>query len=322
MSATIRDIARAAGVSTGTVSRALKDQRGLSDATRQHVRDVARTLGYDLDRLRDAPVQRIACVLHRQHGSLAERPLQAQLLQGIEDACQRAGAVPTLLTVQTADTVFRLAQRHAPDRLLVAGYLPPDLLDALDRLDRPMVLADLRAPGRASVNAEDTEGGRRATRHLADAGRRRIACVSEALPHPGTRARQLGYRRALYEAGLPADPDLDLAGSGQAADVAMRRLLRRPQRPDAVFACDDLSALAALQVCLEAGLRVPHDIALVGFGDIAAAALAPVPLTTLRVDGELLGRQAVELLLQTPQTTDTLEIPVTLVTRASTADAA
>jgi DNA-binding LacI/PurR family transcriptional regulator len=322
MSTTIRDIARAAGVSTGTVSRALKEQRGLSDATRRHVREIACALGYDLDRLRDAPVQRIACVLHRQHGSLTDRPLQAQLLQGIEDACQQAGAVPTLLTVQTADTVVALARRHAPDRLLVAGYVPPELLDALDRLARPMVLADLRAAGRVSVNAEDAEGGRLATWHLARVGRRRIACVAEALPHPGTQARQLGYRRALHEAGLPADPDLDLATSGQTADVAMRRLLRRPQRPDAVFACDDLSALAALQVCLEAGLRVPQDIAFVGFGDIAAAALAPVPLTTLRVDGELLGRLAVELLLQTPAATETLEIPVTLVTRASTGDAA
>jgi len=112
-----------------------------------------------------------------------------------------------------------------------------------------------------------------------------------------------------------APPGVD---SDAGAAIAMRQLLRLPQRPDAVFACNDAAALAVLRVCQEAGLRVPQDIAVVGFDDIPAASTGLTPLTTLRVDKEALGRTGVDLVMRGPELPRENTVPVELVVRQST----
>jgi LacI family transcriptional regulator, repressor for deo operon, udp, cdd, tsx, nupC, and nupG len=119
--------------------------------------------------------------------------------------------------------------------------------------------------------------------------------------HHSIQQRLYGFRQALFEAGIPADPTLEItpdpAFTPAGTEAAMQQLLKLEPRPDAVFVVNDLSALWAMQVCLEAGLRIPQDIAFVGFDDIHAAAHAHPPLTTVRVNKELLGRYGLESLL-------------------------
>jgi LacI family repressor for deo operon, udp, cdd, tsx, nupC, and nupG len=98
MPVTIRDVAEAAGVSISTVSRALKNQRGLSDDTRRRVRQVAREIGYDAARLRSAKARRLVFMVHRQHSHFSTNPFFSDVLHGVEEACREAGIVPTLLT--------------------------------------------------------------------------------------------------------------------------------------------------------------------------------------------------------------------------------
>jgi DNA-binding LacI/PurR family transcriptional regulator len=144
----------------------------------------------------------------------------------------------------------------------------------------------------------------------------------------------MGYRLAYFEAGLLFNPTLEVTtqpaiDADLAAADAMERLIAQARAqsaplPDAVFAYNDAAALAAMRVCLAHGMRVPEDIAFVGFDDIPAAAQSTPPLTTVTVDKEALGRRGVELLLETAQsqdnanTTDTL-VPVRLIPRASSA---
>lgn len=324
MSVTIRDIAEAAGVSIGTVSRALKNQRGLSDETRRTVRRIARELGYDATRLRSTRAQRLVFLLHRQHSSFATNPFFSYVLHGVEEACRDYGVAPTLLATGPTDPVRDQLRLHEPDAVLAAGYFEPEVLSLVASLELPMGLVDFWLPGQPSINPDNIEGGFLATRHLLETGRRRIAYIAGSLAHFSIRERAHGYRRALFEAGVLADPDLEVVAPpgvapDQGAAQAMRQLLRLRQRPDAVFACNDVAALAALQVCLDAGLQVPRDIAVVGFDDIPAAAAAQPPLTTLRVDKEGLGRAGVDLIMRGHELPLQATLPVELVVRASSA---
>ena len=321
--ATIRDIAAAAGVSIGTVSRALKNQRGLSDETRRQVRRVARELGYDLGRLRAGKAQRLVFLVHKQHSSFTVNPFFSHVLQGVEAACRQDGIVPTLLATGPADPIRDQLRMHEPDALLVAGYFEPEVIRMLSDLELPLALIDLWAPDLPCVNPDNAQGGYLATQHLLQLGHRRIAYIAGPLAHFSIRERERGYRRALFEAGVLADPDLEavlLPGVDvkSGAAMAMRGLLKLRQRPDAVFAFNDSAALAALRACQEAGLRVPQDIAVVGFDDIPSATESVPALTTLRVDKEGLGRAGVALLMQGTQLPREMTLPVELVVRAST----
>ncbi|MBX3608007.1 MAG: LacI family DNA-binding transcriptional regulator [Piscinibacter sp.] len=324
MTVTIRDIAEAAGVSIGTVSRALKNQRGLSDETRRLVRRIARELGYDAARLRSTRAQRLVFLLHRQHSSFATNPFFSYVLHGVEEACRDYGVAPTLLTTGPADPVRDQLRLHEPDAVLAAGYFEAEVLNLVAGLDLPMALVDCWLPGQPSVDPDNVQGGVLATRHLLDIGRRRIAYLAGSLAHFSLRERAHGYRRALFEAGMLADPDLEVVAPpgvdpAEGAAQAMRQLLRLRQRPDAVFACNDMAALAALQVCQQAGLRVPQDVAIVGFDDIPPAIASQPQLTTLRVDKEALGRTGVELLMHGHEMPQQMVLPVELVVRASSA---
>jgi DNA-binding LacI/PurR family transcriptional regulator len=324
MGTTIRDVARAANVSIGTVSRALKNQPGLSDATRQRVVEVARSLGYDPAQLRPR-IRRLTFLLHRQHNNFAASPFFSHVLHGVEHACREHAIVPALLTAGPTDDVVQQLRVHAPDAIAVAGFVEPETLAALVELQRPLVLIDLWAPGLRSVNIDNAAGAALAMQHLFALGRKRVAFIGGSLAHFSIAQRALGYRRAFFDAGLLFDPSLEVTIEGgldpdTGATLAMQQLLGATPgaRPDAVFAYNDAAALAAMRVCVAHGLRVPEDIAIIGFDDIAAAAHAAPPLSTIAVDKEALGRRGVELLLEEAPTATEIRMPVRLVVRGST----
>jgi DNA-binding LacI/PurR family transcriptional regulator len=323
MAATIRDVARAAGVSIGTVSRALKNQPGLSETTRVKVVAVARTLGYDAAQLRTR-IRRLTFLLHRQHNNFAASPFFSHVLHGVEDACRERGIVPSVLTAGPTEDVLQQLRLHAPDAVAVAGFVEPETLDALAALQRPLVLIDLWAPGLRSVNLDNAGGAALAMRHLFAQGHRRIAFIGGSLAHFSIAQRALGYRRAFFEAGLLFDPSLETTiDAGLDPDTGAARAMQRlldagGPHPSAVFAYNDAAALAALRVCRARGVRVPQDIAIVGFDDIPAAAHATPPLSTIAVDKEALGRHGVELLLADAPAEPEITLPVQLVARAST----
>jgi DNA-binding LacI/PurR family transcriptional regulator len=327
MGTTIRDVAQAANVSIGTVSRALKNQPGLSEATRARIVEIAQSMGYDSAQLRPR-IRRLTFLLHRQHNNFAASPFFSHVLHGVEDACREHGIVPALLTAGPADDTIQQLRLHAPDAVAVAGFVEPETLAALVALQRPLVLIDLWSEGLRSVNIDNAAGAALAMHHLFAMGRRRVAFIGGSLAHYSIAQRALGYRRAFFEAGLLFDPSLETTIEGgldpdTGAALAMQRLLdgarqRGEAAPDAVFAYNDAAALAALRVCQANGLRVPEDIAIVGFDDIAAAAHATPALTTLAVDKEALGRRGVELLLEETPLANEIVLPVRLVERAST----
>lgn len=318
----IRSIAEACGLSVAAVSRALKGQPGLREDTRQRVIAVAKEMGYDFSRLRGDKIKRVLFLLHRQHDIARALPFYSLLLLGVEDHCREQGIAMSFLSIGPGDNVDEQIALHHPDALICAGYFESALIMAIQKTKLPMVLVDLWAPDLPCVNLDNQHGGYLATRHLIDAGRKRIAFLASTAAHYSIRQREKGYRQALYEAQMMMPPEYEVIASplvdtNQSLVTAMNELLSLPVPPDAIFAYNDVTAIAAMNICERRGVRVPQDIAIIGFDDIAPAAWSRPALTTIAVDKHQLGYRAVGLLLE--GVTQAGEIlPVTLVVREST----
>ena len=318
-SVTIRDVADRAGVSIGTVSRALKNQPGLTEETRRQVLRAALELGYDTSNLRASKLRRVSFLTSRLP-DLAVNPFYSPVLHGVEDACRDEEIVLSYTSLRPGDRAAEIVRRHEADGLICAGFFEHKLLERLSGLGLPMVLVDHFAPGFAAVNIDNFNGAYRAVQHLIAEGRRRIAYIGGPQHHSIVQ-RHRGFRQALFDAGIPADPALemnsefDVPGS---AEAIAERWLGLPTPPDAIFGCNDLSALAAMRVCQDHGLRVPEDVAVVGFDDIDSASHSRPALSTVRVDKELLGARGLELLMDRDRTeSSSITVPVELLVRGS-----
>lgn len=326
---TIREVAAAAGVSVGTVSRALNQQPGLSEELRQAVIATADRLGYDRARLRSsapsggtAP-RRVLFILNRYHRGALSNAFYSRVLQGAESCCRHHKALLSLLMLGPDDGVEQEVRRQRPHLLLCVGHFEESVFERLRRLELPMVAVDHHASGVHCVNDDNFRGAYEVTDHLIAQGHRRIAFIGGPSGHHSIALRARGYRKAMFEAGLPTDPDLEVQVDGsadrtEAVASTLRRLLQLPNRPDALFVYNDELALEVLHECQNLGLRVPHDLAIAGYDDIAAAASSTPGLTTVRVEKELMGFMSTQQLLAGQHTSGETLLPVELVVRGST----
>lgn len=322
MQKTIRDIALAANVSIGTVSRALKGQPGLSEETRQRVLSVAAASGYNVGRLRREKIRRATFVVSAQHKDFSKSPFFWDVFQGVEQVCRENDVAPSVLSVQPTADLGKQLKIHAPDAVLVAGFVDPDVLATLKASGRPVVLIDLYAPGFSCVNPDNEMGGWLAMEHLFDLGRERVAFIGGSLGHYSIAQRAIAYRKAFFETGRMFNPAFEVSvpmgidiesGAAHAVEDLLDSV-----KPDAVFAYNDVAALAAMKVCQTRGLRIPEDIAIVGFDDIAIAANSVPPLTTIAVDKFDLGYRGAQLMINGSDAESASLVPVRLVARAST----
>ncbi len=315
---TIREVAHHADVSIGTVSRALKNQGGLSEETRQQVLNTARDLGYDTGNLRQTRIKRLGFFTTKL-SDLPINPFYSLVLHGVEEACRDEEIVLSYTAFRPSDKIVEIIRRHEVDALLCVSYFEPKLLEKIAHLGIPMVLVDHFHPKLLSVNTDNLGGAKRAVQHLLELGKKRIAFVN-GMAHYPILERARGFRQALFEAGIPADPDLEVDtdpfNDPKSVRIAFEHLLNLAVPPDALFVFNDATALMMQRLCLEAGLRVPEDIAIIGFDDIEAASHATPALSTLRVNKEELGRRAVQMLVGREET-NTI-IPTELIIRSST----
>lgn len=326
---TIREVAAAAGVSISTVSRALRGYTDVSPATRSRIEETVRRLGYTPDpagqTLKSGRTYTVSVLVSGNHGPALLDAFYAEVVGGVE-ACLEAHDLSLLITrVHTGGAQRRVLQGGRADGVIALGCdLSAPFLEALYRTGTPLVLADSAGWGAAapvpSVTVQHERGGYLATKHLLDGGRRAVAFIAETPHDPNFKLRRRGYERALAEAGLSVQPELIAAGSlGLEGGYLAAQKLLSLSRPDAIFAANDTAAFGALRALAERGLRVPEDVALVGFDDIELAQYTTPPLTTLHVPRQRLGSLAATLLLKVLGGEDPapLELPVSLVVRAS-----
>jgi DNA-binding LacI/PurR family transcriptional regulator len=305
--ATIRDVAKQAGVGVGTVSRVINDSPSVREVTRQKVLQAIADLDYSPSpiarRLSLRKTLTIAVVV-----PFFTRPSYVERLRGIEAIIADSEYDLILFNVETPakrDRCFRdVPRRERVDGLMIISLSPCD--EDVDRFLRarvPTVLLDARHPRLSRAIADDVDGGRMATQHLIDLGHRKIGYVSDLLENPfnfvSSRDRYTGYRQALDAAGIPFRPEYhqqDRHGRHQAREMA-RTLLTLPDPPTAIFAASDTQALGVLEAAQELDLNVPRDLSVIGYDDIEIAEF--LELTTMR---QLLfesGQEAVRLLLDT-----------------------
>ena len=298
----IRRVAELAGVSVATVSRTLKNPDVVAPATRERVQAAVAAANY---RPNGMAVQ----FRSRRTGNLVvlvpliANSFFARVIAGIQQAAQAAGyrvllcdtagderrerEYAELVYARQADGVIQL---RAFDPFAGQGDIPP-VVNACE------VLAEHTWP---KVRLDNRAAARCLTEHLLALGHSRIALIKGPEDSPLTLERLAGYQEALTQAGIALDPGLLHEGDFTlaAGAAAAKALLTLPERPTALFCCSDEMAIGALQILRRSGVRVPEDISLAGFDDIAFAAYTEPPLTTIAQPAEAFGQRAVAMLLE------------------------
>jgi DNA-binding LacI/PurR family transcriptional regulator len=304
----IKDIARQAGVSHSTVSRALGDSPLVSAQTKAHIRHLASEMGYSPDAQARSLVRGRTLTIGVVVTTIAD-PFIAEVVQGIEMTA-RDHNYSVILTSSSYEpereiaAVDMLRSKRVDGVIVTSSRVGAIYLDHLERIDAPIVLINNHredtGPYTFSITVDNPHGGCEATRHLIKSGHRRIAYITGRGDNSSDAGRQEGYREALAGAGIPFDPALVLPGSGRSdgGELALATLLGLDSRPTAVFCYNDMTAIGLMRAAREAGLRIPGDLAVVGFDDIPFAAFACPPLTTIAQPKFEMGRRAVEMALE------------------------
>ena len=298
-------VARASGVSPATVSRILNGTAVVSDEKRAAVDRAIAELGFVPN-----PIARgLAGGRTRSAGVITQAidsPYYGVALRGIEEALGMAGYLPLFVSGHwNADEEKRcideLRARRVDGLIVLTGRLDDAELCRVAAL-LPTVITGRRlaAPGLYALHFDDFEGARLATTHLLALGHRRIAFIAGDPVHPDAQERLRGYRAALQGAGVRYREKLVLPGRfhEDSGRVAVEKLLATGEPFSAIFAANDQMAFGAALALYRRGLRVPDDVSLVGFDDVAGAAHALPPMTTVQQPGLEMGRLAATCLLQ------------------------
>jgi LacI family transcriptional regulator len=324
--ATIKDVARLAGVSVATVSRVFNDSSLVSEPTRTRVRGVASRLNYWPNGAARS------LITNRTHAVGVLLPdlfgeFFSEVIRGIDLTARTAG-LHVLLSSSHADSDELIAamrtMRGRIDGLIV---MAPDV-DAAEAIrtsgiEFPLVLIDpaTEIDGHDTVAIANDQGAHEMVKHLLGLGHRRIAMITGPERNNDSRQRLAGYRQALRRARA-WDAALEIPGdfSEPSGYAAAQKLLAIHPRPSAVFAANDYMAIGAIGALHDAGVRVPHDIAVTGFDDIAMSRYLNPPLTTVHVDAYRLGERAAQRLIGAGEVGDGGHhevLPTSLVIRGS-----
>ena len=326
---TIRDVAAAAGVSHGTVSRVLNGGHWVSPEARSAVEDAIRRTGYTANHaarsLATGRSGSLAFLLTEPHHLLFEDPTFGLLLRGAAEALASRSMTLVLLVAGTdaekAGMLEYARAGHVDGVLLVSSHASDPLLGSMHEAGIPIVSAGLPLAFDGfipSVAIDEIAAARDMTTYLLGQGHRRIAHLAGPDDTPGGRFRLAGFRETmgdLFDPELVAHGDYGRSSGAQ----AMARVLERTRDIDAVFAASDSMAAGAIATLRREGLRVPEDIAVAGFDDSGLAATHDPPLTTMRQPWARISEEMVAMLLEVIQGSPgrELTLPAELVIRAS-----
>ncbi len=318
------DVARTAGVSVATVSKVVNGRWGVSQATVDRVQQVIDQLGYE------ASLGAQSLRSHRTNvlGILVAEfePFSTELLKGASRA--------------VADTNYELLaysggargadvgwERRSLSRLsgtLIDGavIVTPTVLDTKPGIHVVAVDPHTGPSGLPTVDSDNLAGAVLATNHLLGLGHRRIGFLGGRQDLESARLREAGFRRAMADAGLAVDEALVRVGGyrPETAEGPARELLKRTDRPTAMFAANDLSAIATIDVARALGLTVPDDLSVIGFDNVPESALASPPLTTINQPLQRMGAEALRLLVDLIEGVERdthIRLPTNLVERGS-----
>jgi len=303
---TIGDVARRAGVSRATVSRVLNEYPHVRPQVRTDVQRAIRALRYRPDQVARSLARRETKTLGLVVADITN-PFYAETARAIVETARGYGYNVILCNTDNLhrlqeEYVEVLRQRRVDGIIFGSVFLDDPVVEALVEAGYPCVMYNRRLrSGRGNyIVLDNASASHDLTRHLLDLGHRHIGFITGLRDLSTASERLRGYRAALRAAGLPADPRLMRPGAFKAemAQRAAQELLKLPRRPTAIMAGNDLMALGVMQAAGDLGLRVPEDLAVVGFDDIEIAAHRQIQLTTMAQQKAEMGRMAVVWMLE------------------------
>ncbi|KQA27274.1 transcriptional regulator [Vibrio metoecus] len=328
--ATMKDIARLAGVSTSTVSHVINKSRFVSDEIAERVNNAAQQLNYAPSALaRSLKMNRTKTI-----GMLvttSTNPFFGEVVKGVERSCYHQGYNLILCNTEGDNqrmkaSINTLLQKRVDGLLLMCSTLEGERLDVFDRYpDIPIVVMDWGPILFASDKIQDNslQGGYMAAKHLIESGHKEIGCITGPLIRHQAQMRYEGYKRALAEAGIAINPDWIVESDFECEGgyQAFEKLYERGKLPSALFVSNDMMAMGVIQAASQRDLRVPDDLSLIGYDDVHIAKFMTPALTTIHQPKYRLGKAAVDTLLyrlENPDTTaQVVQLEPTLVVRSS-----
>lgn len=325
---TLRDVAKSAGVSLATASQALNNRPGVTDETRCRVLESARSLGYPLNRnKRYENLAVIGMLVKHDYGlPYTFNPFFSLVQMGVEQECRAHYLSFMFASVEVGVGNRpvewpRMIEDDSVDGLLLIGtniQATAEALQAKRLLNKPIVLVDSYADGFHfdSVLIDNFGGATQAVKHLIELGHRHIGLIgSNPSSPPDILERREGYLATLRQHGIEHEYIEDSPMTREAAYEALHRILQRAPQVTAVFAVNDDTAIGVLQAALDKGLRVPEDLSIVGFDDVALASQIRPALTTVHVPIVWLGRLGVRQLLERSRYPDQPQTTLTVATQ-------
>lgn len=308
---TIKDIAKAAGVSVTTVSRALNGYDDVSEKTRAKIKKLADEMMYRPNAVARSLVSKrtrtIGVIMSEMNRTGSKDAFAFELLCGINDRASELDYEILLFSTtpnkQRRKSYSDLCQERNVDGAILQGLrvTDPYLEEVLNQSRFPCVLIDIPLAGEwvGHVTSDNIDGAKQAVRHLAELGHRRIAMINGHQEAAVSKERFSGYVLALQEMNIPFDPALVYDGKFTEAGgaEAMERILDEHPDVTAVFSASDLMVLGAMQTLEKRGIALPGDISIVGYDDIEIASYCTPKLTTIRQEKYDLGYQAAQLVI-------------------------
>jgi LacI family transcriptional regulator len=331
----IYDVAKMAGVSIATASKALNGRKDVREETRLRVMDVAKKINYHPSHMARGLAKRktenIGLVaLRRFHSPFLTNPFYSRVIEGMENEVTRQN-YNLLLTVVPAEQQGeelpfpKMVREKNVDGLVLLGEIPESFLREVAQRGIPTVVVDYYSDKVAGhyVVSDNQGGAAQATEHLLGLGHRNIAFISDKTKDMSFEERRKGFESAMAKAGLKPAQGLEVELAGRPTFEQINAYLKGPNCPTALVCCNDFHALLILRQAHELGIEVPKDLSIIGFDDIEESALSVPALSTLHVEKQEMGSKAIHIVLDLiahPEAkAKRVETPVHLVLRDSTA---
>ncbi|MEY3094252.1 MAG: hypothetical protein RLZZ317_755 [Actinomycetota bacterium] len=329
---TAKALAEELGVSIATVSRALNGKPGISPKLREHIlNEAARRNTFVTPAARmlaTSRTQNVCFAIYHLAGPLNTDPFYFKVLRGLEEEIKKAGLNLTLEILTEAEikdpAQWRIVkERRADGVVLIGPFIPNSFIIALHRFNIPVVLIDnhLDNVQMDSVVADDRSGAEKIGQHIIDLGHRNVAILSGPKDWYSNRERARGFREAFIEAGLKAPDVINVETTTYESGFKAAEMALKKSRT-ALLAINDAMAMGAIDYAIQAGLKVPHDISVSGFDDVESADNWKIPLTTVAIAKDYIGKSAGRLLWSRLEDRDAprqrVDVSTNVVIRSST----
>jgi LacI family transcriptional regulator len=329
MKITIKEVAERAGVSIATVSRVLNNSGAVHEKTREAIMHAAKELQYvpniSARNLSRSKTDTIGLLLPDLHGEF-----YSEVIRGVDQTAQQSRHHLIVSSSHNnkyeIEAALRLMRGRVDGLIIMSPQVDAHTLHANLPRSLPVVLLNCFIEGTSydSINIDNFGGAYRMVHHMLEHGHRRIAIIKGTESNYDADQRLYGYRKAMVESGFAVDELIEVAGNFTEAEGyrAAQQIIAMAPRPTAVFASNDSMAIGAMSALREAGLKVPHDIAVAGFDDIPISKYIRPPLTSVHVDIAELGAHAMQCIVNAIDAKNThqrrhMVIPATLVIRGS-----